>query len=314
MANFGTYEGHRILSNAMNNTLDRAQKGYESKRKYALEEKQFAENQKRNDMVLKAAQLSYDTQFEDKRLKALQESEYNRLYDANKFNPEARFFDDTGALIPGSGDFFSNMSGVDMSDVDSGIKFLNRKKMATELSEITSAEGMSHFLDRAKAAGIEGDALNDLIAGNKEFADKFHAFSLTQRGKNYTDSSDDSLYNINSPVTSTDDLGINSTVFSSPTPSGTDKGRKKTLDKAMENLKHVGSRNTGYFTDDTTGELSYNQKDDGSWELIDKDFFNDDEYDITFKDGKPSVTIDNVTYNLSDLDVAETKKLLEALD
>ena len=79
MANFGTYEGHRILSNAMSNTIDRAQKKYDGDRKFALEEKQFAENQKRNDMVMKTAQLSHDTQQKAVDDAALRESEYNFL-------------------------------------------------------------------------------------------------------------------------------------------------------------------------------------------------------------------------------------------
>ena len=312
-----TQGGHRILGNAMSKTIDRAQKKYDGDRKFALEEKQFAENQKRNSLVNQVAEMNIAGQQKTLDDSALRESEYNRLYDANKFNPEARFFDDAGGLIPGSGDFFSGMSGVDMSDVDSGIDFLNRRKMSTELSDITSAEGMSHFLDRAKSAGIEGDALNDLIATNPEFEKKFRAFQLTQRGKNYTDTNDESLYNVNNPATGKDDTGINSTVFNSPTPSGTDKGHKKTLDKAMENLKHVSGKSrdeTIWTTIPSADELSINQKGNGSWELIDKDFFDDDEHEITFVDGKPSVTIDGTTYNLSDLDAAETQKLLEALE
>ena len=85
----------------------------------------------------------------------------------------------------------------------------------------------------------------------------------------------------------------------------------------MENLKHVSGKSrdeTIWTTIPSADELSINQKGNGSWELVDKDFFDDDEHEITFVDGKPSVTIDGTTYNLSDLDAAETQKLLEALE
>jgi hypothetical protein len=295
MAQFGTYEGHRILSNAMDKTVDRVQRSYESKRKFALEEKQFAENQKRNNIVNEVANMEVAAKKKSLLQDSLRQSEYDRLYKANQFNPDTKFWNEGVYDKDATSEYYGAMKGTSIGDFNKELSFEDRQRMSDNITRITSNEAHANFLDRSKSAGISGDELKEIMGSN----DEFKRFMLSNQGKNFTGADDGSLYSqasldpdisgLNKQVNNSGGQVTAAEVYPGTQMTQATRSEKKLLDNAMKNIEFAGkidAENSGMFSDDLD-EINIDQNiATGKWTLTEKDGINDSDYEIEFDEDK----------------------------
>ena len=82
MPNFGTYEGHRLLSSAMANTVNSVTKGYESKIQQEQWEKEHAEQKLNNDIARRRAEAQFASQERENKAAIAQENIIRNMFSA----------------------------------------------------------------------------------------------------------------------------------------------------------------------------------------------------------------------------------------
>ena len=280
MANFGTYEGHRILSNAMSNTIDRAQKKYDGDRKFALEEKQFAENQKRNDMVMKTAQMSYDTQMKN------QERDDFKRKTENDFlaglQPDGGYNWDN--ITANNGQMLTDafgrtkVSNVADLDPDGHYSLAERKALAGNARRTNSQEIFDTIVGHGKAQGWTSEELEQEMI-NAGLGDKMNQFYLQGLGINAGDLSESDIYNLTEKQ-SPGAGGLQAPGIKTFQAQGQTTENLSTFqqaEKAMDEFNKWQDVNVGGWQD-SADEISISQDKNGKITLKEDDKIGDDEF------------------------------------
>ena len=173
--NFGTYEGHRILSNAMANTVDTVTRGFENKIKNEQWERNFKEQQA-NDAILREK-----ADYQMKALKKDFESEMAREeYLRNAYtNPNAPVLrrNEAGDLVPVD-NYLDAFDTLDRRS-DIGSILAANPAMGYDIAVQTSgnldeAYKKSILGTRKQFVGMDDEEINEWFARHPEFATAYN--------------------------------------------------------------------------------------------------------------------------------------------
>ena len=331
MPNFGTYEGHRLLSSAMANAVNSVTKGYESKIQQEQWEKEQAE-QKENNLVARARanqqlisqKREYDASVaRDNVIKGMYSDKLQGNVLTKNEDGSIGIADNAVGLIDDWSKqhdysyYLSQPGGQDLTHAD--MQYVN--EASTDFAKTKLAEIQKQLVN------VNESDYNKLFADNSEFATSMEKYlidigSKKDPGKTWyetmnptTSSSalEDEIGAANWFTAGTDQDGYmtvhndtseygGGTYFKSTTgvPNQKQVKDKKILLEAVKNMRdaevkaapHWYSRGSGNSLDDMWLEHSASGDGTGTWMLGEDDFGHNDYFEVRVKNGKAEVKVD----------------------
>lgn len=293
MANFGTYEGHRILSDAMNDAINQEMQKAESK---AAVQKMQAEAQ--------VAQIDADKYAREKNARQLlsqyTKNSYNIMNDPYAgLGPNAT----PEQIIARKNEVYNktNLLSLDKNNVLSGDDLINADKYLSHLA----SEQMVDL--RKKALSLTGTDKDSFM---NSIDDEVTNFRITtgqddpnitneefiQGDSGYTDPMQQQLKDQefgwgegSFKVVAQDrpEWGGGIKFKSNSTP---DKNERKNLNLIIEALKTSKNNEKGDWSGDYSDTIEITHSPDGTFQIYEKDATGDDPFTVQFIDGIPHVT------------------------
>lgn len=278
----------------MNNTVNNAIKVKEAKEERKLSEARLNEQKRQFDQNYELSLAADNRQRENFDRLGLERKIGNDLL--TQMRPESyQFVNDAGELGdpdsirqtltgPLSQAYIENIMAM---DPDNKLSVQDKERIAAQVSKSHSTRVYDEMVGQMRNAGWDEDEIDRQIQA-AGLGDAMDDFLLRGMGRNsdqdfYSTGVPDDLSNLESTLGGAGDI---STYRHSDKKS--DKNKQKLLVNAMDKFKKYAEANdSGWY--DSIDEMKINQKSDGSWELIEEDWLNDSNFDISWDDSRPYI-------------------------
>ena len=307
MPNFGTYEGHRLLTSAMDKTVDRISRKYEvdeanrlKNAQMRMDQEKFAEEKRQFDVNNQYKEFAFD---EMKKNIDREETGRNVAKDLlGDIRPDSYSIIDPETGLLRDRETVANILSGPLGKTY--IEDVNR--LAPDIS-IEKQEQIASDTSRRHGQRVMDSIIGELSKNNMtmdDLATHLEASDLTGNMDDYLrramgiNPDDEATINANpllkalygtiydqSKIGSASDYGITSTRHDDTSKS---KSQENMLMKAMEKFGKYSKDESSWYSDDSD-EINISQGSDGSWTLKEKDVLSDDEYKIEFDDKGPFV-------------------------
>ena len=167
MANFGTYQGHRILSDAMNNTVGKVVQGYESKIQQDQWKKEYDEQVLNNDIARRRAEAQFAAQERENKAAIARENIIRNTF-ANK--DDRKLFSTTADLSDEAKTAVGSYMKPYLDKMDSSLVFKYIPEGSNKEAMLWSAMNTTQKDELAKATGIDVQQLNNYFTGDNQLA------------------------------------------------------------------------------------------------------------------------------------------------
>ena len=314
MPNFGTYEGHRILTDGMNRTMERAAKRYEFDKAQKLEhakarqqkerdiekarqfDEQMAENQRQFNVGDERAQFTFDQAKKGVADEELKKEAAKYMLGQATSNDYTMIDPKTGGLIPENVKSLLS-KGLDNTYIQDvlakfpGLSADEAEKIAGDAHRRGGQRLQDEMVGRFTKAGWDQDDIQSNIeaAGLTPYMDDYYRRSLginpDSDSFTPTNTIQEALYNqYKKPEVGPEKLS--SIRYDNKSTSKTEENQ---LMKALGKFKDYSKfQSSAIFDDVDDVQISQNSK--GEWTLREEDAVFDDEYKIEFDDKGPYVT------------------------
>jgi len=319
MPNFGTYEGHRILTDGMNRTMDRAARRYEFEENKRMENAKARQQRERDiesarqfDEKLSENSRQFDTTFGENQRQFNVNDQYNQSADAragyqhdqiveknaiqkaldNQMNQKYEGFGTDNIDIfkdPAvTGEYLTK--GLDelyAHNIDvPGATLKQKQDAASQITRGRAQDVLTEMARQFREKGMSQEDISDWLAQNglTEKMDTFQQIGLgTNPGDPNTNLLTQATYK--SDPLAEEALGLKSVRWDDSAKSKSDENQ---IMKAMKKFKDYSKfQSSAIFDDVDDVRISQNSK--GEWTLREKDAVFDDEYKISFDDQGPYV-------------------------
>ena len=333
MADFGTYKGHEILSNAMNNTLDRVTataKMKENKRQFNAQMDQRKEehaNIVANDELARdRSQLQYDIDMEDNYTNQLKDEVLRNIYsDIGGVQPLITSPDGELIVNPDYEDIMRNWedkhdfgSIMRLSDSLSG-EYGGVKLDMNDINSIANNPdyGKHNYAQLKKQfAGMTEQEIDTFMTNNAGFATMMERYGIDQAapkregqtwGEYFSPSGDGADASIDEMImaggkgwtdewsTEVEEASGWSGEIQFKSSIAPDKKSMKQHKILLEAVKQMKQNEEGFDVSDDV----FLEHGNTGWRIIEDDMGHNDSYDIIWKDGVPMINYDgkNVAIN-----------------
>jgi len=307
MPNFGTYEGHKLLTSAMDKTVDRISRKYEvdeanrlKNAQMRMDQEKFAEQKRQFDVNDQYKKFAFD---ETKKLIEREEIGRNVAKDLlGDIRPDSySIIDPETGLLRDRETVANILSGpldkTYIKDVLDRAPDLSVDK-AEAIASSTSRRHGQRVMDSIIGDLSKNDMTMDDLATHLESADLTGNMDDYLRRAMGINPDDEATVNSNpllkaiygstydqSKVGSASDYGITSTRHDDTRKS---KSQENMLMQAMEKFGKYSKDESSWYSDDSD-DINFSQGSDGSWTLKEKDVLSDDEYKIEFDEKGPFI-------------------------